>query len=50
VEAVLLWSRFIRGLTTRSRADAPKSGAPLNANVEAVEKVPWMLNVPLIEQ
>ena len=33
MEAVLLWSRSIRGLTARSRADAPKSGAPLNANV-----------------
>jgi hypothetical protein len=38
VEAVLLWSRSIRGLTARSRADAPKSGASLNANVEAVGK------------
>ena len=33
MEAVLLWSRSIGGLTARSRADAPESSAPLNANV-----------------
>ena len=33
MEAVLLWSRSIRGLTACSRADALKSGTSLNANV-----------------